>query len=103
MSRINPHHPGETIREDCVEALGLTMAEAAAHLQIEESALATVCACKAPITADLAVRFGQAFGSTADTWLRLKNAYDLTEARKTACVIGRFERAATAGKGRHDQ
>ena len=94
MSRINPHHPGETIREDCVEALGLTMAEAAAHLQIEESALAAVCACEAPITADLAVRFEQAFGSTADTWLRLQNAYDLSQARKTACEIKRIERAA---------
>ena len=72
MPRNNPHHPGETIREDCVEALGLTMAEAAAHLQIEEAALAAVCTCEAPITADLAVRFEQAFGSTADTWLRLK-------------------------------
>lgn len=70
MSRISPHHPGETIREDCVEALGLTVAETAAHLQIEESSLASVCACEAPIIAELAIRFDRAFGSTADTWLR---------------------------------
>ena len=94
MSPSNPHHPGETIREDCVEALGLTIGEAAAHLQIEEAALAAVCACKAPITADLAIRFEQAFGSTADTWLRLQNAYDLAQARKTACEIKRIDRAA---------
>ncbi|MCY4619407.1 MAG: HigA family addiction module antitoxin [Chloroflexi bacterium] len=94
MSRSNPHHPGETVREDCIEALGLTIAKAAAHLQIEESALAAVCACEAPITADLAIRFEQAFGSTADTWLRLQNTYDLAKARKTACDIKRIERAA---------
>ena len=94
MSRSNPHHPGETVREDCIEALGLTIAKAAAHLQIEESALAAVCACEAPITADLAIRFEQAFGSTANTWLRLQNTYDLAQARKTACEIKRIERAA---------
>ena len=92
MSRSNPHHPGETIREDCVEALGLTVAEAAAHLQIEETALAAVCACQAPITADFAVRFEQAVGSTADTWLQLQNAYDLAQAPKTARNIRRIER-----------
>ena len=94
MSRSHPRHPGETIREDCVEALGLTMAEAGAHLQIEETAVATVCACEAPITADLAVRFEQAFGSTADTWLRLQNAYDLAQARKSARNIKRIGQAA---------
>ena len=57
----------------------------ASHLQIEEAALVAVCACEAPITADLAVRFEQAFGSTADTWLRVQNAYDLAQARKTGC------------------
>ena len=94
LSRNNPHHPGETIREDCAEALGLTTAEAAAHLQIKESALAAVRACEAPITADPAVRCEQACGGTADTWLRLQNAYDLAKARKPACTIKRIERAA---------
>ncbi len=94
MSRQNPHHPGETIRVDCVEALEITIAEAAAHLQIDEAVLEAVCACEAPITADLAVRFEQAFGSTADTWLRLQNAFDLAQARKEMCDIKRIQRAA---------
>ena len=71
----------------------MTIGEAAAHLQIEEAALAAVCACEAPITADLAIRFEQAFGSTADTWLRLQNAYDLAQARKTGCEIERIKQA----------
>ncbi len=94
MPMINPPHPGRTIRYDCIEALGLTVADAAEHLQIEESALAAVCACKAPVTADLAIRFEQAFGSTADFWLRLQNAYDLAQARKAGCKITKIERAA---------
>ncbi len=94
MSAFERHHPGETIKEDCIEYLGLTMAQAAQHLQIEEALLASVCACETPITADLAIRFEQAFGSTADTWLRLQNAYDLAQARKAGCKISKIERAA---------
>ena len=56
--------------------------------------MVAVCACEAPINADLAIRFEQAFGSTADTWLRLQNAYDLAQVRKTGCGIERIERPA---------
>ena len=94
MSRANPTHPGDTIREDCIEALGLTIAEAAEHLQVDEETLAAICECRAPITADMAIRFEQAFGSTADFWLRRQAAHDLAQARKTACNIKRIERAA---------
>ena len=94
MPAFTRHHPGETIKEDCIEYLGLSMAEAAEHLQVEESLLTAVCACEAPITADLAIRFELAFGSTAETWLGLQNAYDLAQARKTACNVKRIERAA---------
>ncbi len=87
MSRNNPHHPGETVLEDCIEALGLTIAEAAEHLQVNVGALSAICECRAPITAEMAVRFEMAFGSTADAWLRMQAAYDLAQARKTACEI----------------
>ena len=56
--------------------------------------LTAICERRAPITADMAVRFEMAFGSTADTWLGMQNAYDLAQARKTACEIKRIERAA---------
>ncbi len=94
MSRPNPTHPGDTIREDCIEAVGLTIAEAAEHLQVDEETLGAICECRAPITADMAIRFEQAFGNTADFWLRRQASYDLAQARKTACNIKRIERAA---------
>ena len=90
MPRRISHHPGETLREDCIEALGLTIAEAAEHLQIDEQALAAVCECRAPITADLAIRFEQAFGSTAEHWLRMQAAHDLGR----ACAAGQRPRIA---------
>ncbi len=84
MSRENPHHPGETLLEDCIEALHLTIGDAAKHLLVEQEALAAICECRAPITADMAVRFEQAIGSTADHWLRMQTAHDLPQARTTA-------------------
>lgn len=96
MPRRISHHPGETLREDCIEALGLTIAEAAKHLQVSEQDLAAICECKAPITADLAIRFEQAFGSTADHWLRMQAAHDLGRARAVGQrpQIARIERPA---------
>ena len=96
MPRRISHHPGETLREDCIEALGLTIAEAAEHLQVDEQALAAICECKAPITADLAIRFEQAFGSTAEHWLRMQVAHDLGRARAVGQHprIARIERPA---------
>lgn len=77
----------------------MTNAEAASHLQVEEAALDAVFACEAPITADLAIRFEQAFGSTADTWLRLQNVYDLAHARKAGCEINQIEQSSSACLG----
>ena len=42
----------------------------------------------------MAIRFEMAFGTTADHWPRMKAAYDLDQARKTACELKRIERAA---------
>ena len=89
----NPPHPGRSLLRDCIEELNLTIAETAEHLQIEESTLAEICRCYAPITADLAVRIDMAFGGGADTWLAMQTAYDLTQAHKMDCDIKRIERA----------
>ena len=82
MSRENPHHPRETLLEDCIEALHLTIADAAKHLLVEEEALAAICERRAPITADMVVRFERVIGSTADQWLRMQAVHDLAQAQQ---------------------
>lgn len=94
MPMKNPPHPGRSLLRDCIEELDLSIAETAEHLQIEEATLVEVCQCRAPITADLAVRIDMAFGGGAHTWLAMQTAYDLAKARKSACNIKRIERAA---------
>lgn len=91
MTRERPSHPGVSIREDCIQALRLTIASAAAHLKVDEHDLAEICHARAPITADMAYRLEQAFGSTAEFWLRAQARHDLAQVRRTCEQIDRIE------------
>jgi len=72
----------------------LTIGEVAEHLQVDEAVLVAICERRAPITSDMAIRFAMSFGSTADAWLRMHNAFELVPTRKTDCEFERVERAA---------
>ena len=87
MPMKNPPHPGRMLLRDCIEALDLSVAEAARHLQVAEELLAAICRQEAPITADMAVRIEQAFGGGADAWLGMQAAHDLAEARRSSLSI----------------
>ncbi|MCY3557032.1 MAG: HigA family addiction module antitoxin [Chloroflexi bacterium] len=94
MPMKDPPHPGETVLVLCFEPFDLSIAAAAAHLKVEEGYLAALCDGQERITADLAVRLEQAFGGTAEAWLRLQTAHDLDVARQSNCDVKRFEPAA---------
>jgi antitoxin HigA-1 len=80
----NPPHPGESVRCDCIEPLGLTVTEAAGLLGVTRQALNNLLNGKSGISAEMAVRLDKAFGGNAETWLRLQVAYDLAQVRKRA-------------------
>ena len=87
MSRMfNPPHPGETLREDVLPALGLTVTEAAAQLGVTRAALSRVLNGRAAISPVMALRLegwlGQENGGHADAWLMQQTAYDLWQARE---------------------
>ncbi len=94
MPMKNPPHPGETVLVLCFEPFDLSITDAAAHLKVSEEYLAELCDGRGQITADLAVRLDQAFGGTAEGWLRLQTTHDLELAREAACNIRRIEDAA---------
>ena len=91
-----PCHPGEIVLHECIEPLGVSVEEAADHLRISAELLAEICAGRERVSADTAIRFEQAFGSTADVWLGMQSAYDIAEARRTGSApqIARIGRAA---------
>lgn len=81
----NPPHPGETLREDVLPALGLTVTEAAQQLGVTRAALSRVLNCRAAISPEMALRLeawlGVENGGRADLWLTQQAAYDLWKAR----------------------
>ncbi|ASK34897.1 HigA family addiction module antitoxin [Alloalcanivorax mobilis] len=87
MERFNPPHPGETLREDVLPALGLNVTQAARQLGVSRVALSRVLNGKAAISIDLARRLeiwlgGPERGAHAETWLREQLQYDLWQARQ---------------------
>lgn len=82
----NPPHPGETLKEDILPALGLTVTEAAAQLNVTCAALSRVLNGKAAISPEMALRLegwlGVENGGRADVWVALQAAYDLWKARE---------------------
>jgi addiction module HigA family antidote len=81
MEMKNPVHPGVLVAE-CLADLGLSVAEAAKGLGITRQQLHNVIAGRSSVTPEMAIRFEKAFGSTADTWLRMRLNYDLAQMRK---------------------
>ena len=81
MPMYDPPHPGEAVLGLCLEPFDLSVADAAAHLEVDAEYLADLCEGRERIKADLAIRLEQAFGGTADNWMRVQAAYDLAQTR----------------------
>lgn len=81
----NPPHPGETLREDVLPALGLTVTQAAEQLGVARPTLSKVLNGHAAISPEMALRIegwlGVENGGRADVWLAQQAAYDLWRAR----------------------
>jgi addiction module HigA family antidote len=87
MSMKNPVHPGRIVRHDCLEPLGLSVTAGAKILGVSRQALNNIVNGKSGISPEMAIRLTKAFGSTAETWLRMQLAYDLSIARKNESNI----------------
>ncbi len=82
----NPPHPGETLKEDVLPALGLTVTEAAEQLGVARVTLSRMINGHAAISADMAIRLAQWLGGSAEVWLRLQLQYDLWHAEKNSKI-----------------
>jgi addiction module HigA family antidote len=80
----NPPHPGEIIRDQCLEPLGLSVTKAAEGLGVTRKALSELLNGHSGISPEMAIRLEKAFGSTAETWLRMQLEYDLWHAEQRA-------------------
>jgi addiction module HigA family antidote len=84
MEMHNPPHPGESIREDCIKAVGLTVTAAAKKLGVSRQSLSEVTNDRNGISADMAIRLEKIGWGVAVGWLRNQASYDLWQARNAA-------------------
>jgi addiction module HigA family antidote len=93
-----PVHPGEILREDVLENLGLSVSEAARKLGVSRQQLHRILACTHPITTEMALRIGKFAGNGPGLWLRMQQAYDLWYiADKMGAELSRIETVAING------
>ena len=82
MPMIDPPHPGRSVRENCLEPLGLSVTEAARVLDVARHTLSRVLNGHAGISPEMAIRLEKAGWSNAEFWLRRQTTYDLVQARR---------------------
>lgn len=82
MLMHNPPHPGEILRELCLEPLGVSVTDAAEALGVSRKTLSSILNGRAGISPEMAVRLSIAFDSSAESWLAQQSQYDLWLAEK---------------------
>ena len=82
----NSPHPGQLVGDN-LEALGVSVTDAAKALGISRQQLHNVIAGRYGITPEMAVRLEKALGSTADTWLGMQMNYDLAQIQAKASSL----------------
>ena len=80
MTAAGPIHPGEHLAE-MLQELGITQYRLAKTIGVPQIRIHDIVHCRRSITADTALRIGQALGMTPDYWLNLQRMYDLDVAR----------------------
>jgi antitoxin HigA-1 len=82
MLMHNPPHPGEIIKELCLDPLGISVTDAAEALGISRKTLSAILNGRAGISPEMAVRLSIAFDTSAESWLNQQSQYELWHAEK---------------------
>jgi addiction module HigA family antidote len=90
----NPVHPGGFVKTEIVEALDLSVTDAAKALGVTRPALSALLNQRAALSSEMALRIEKAFGVSMDTLMRMQNSYDIAQARRRAghIKVARFVR-----------
>jgi addiction module HigA family antidote len=84
MPMKNPPHPGDLIRTEIIEALGLSVSKAAGILKVRRATLSDLLHGKAALTPEMALRIEKAFGPDMNHLLRMQLTYDVARTREQA-------------------
>jgi len=73
----NPPHPGEVLRELCLEPMGLSVTAAAKGLGVSRKTLSSILNGRAGISPEMAIRLCKAFDTSPESWLNQQQQFDL--------------------------
>ena len=82
MLMYNPPHPGEVIKELCLEPLGLSVTAAAKALGVSRKTLSAVINGHAGVSPEMAIRLSIAFNTSAESWVNQQAQYELWHAEQ---------------------
>ena len=82
MLMYNPPHPGEILKELCLEPLGISVTAAAQGLGVSRKTLSSILNGRAGISPEMAVRLSIAFDTSSESWLNQQSQYDLWQAEQ---------------------
>ncbi len=88
MPKQDPTHPGEVIKQTCLEPLKLTVTDAADALGVTRKTFSELINGHSGVSIHMALRLSRAFGTTPEHWLNLQQTYDLERAKKWAHLEG---------------
>ncbi len=81
MRMQNPPHPGEFVKTEVIEPLGLTVVAAAAVLGVSRPTLSRFLNGRSDLSGPMALRIEKAFRVKMDTLMRMQASCDIARAR----------------------
>ncbi len=81
MARQAPIHPGEILKNEFLDDLGITPYALSKNTRIDRGNLSRIINGKSAITADTSLRLARFFATSADSWMNLQIRYDLETAK----------------------
>ena len=77
MTRLDPIHPGEVLKHDFMDPLGLSATALATAIGVTPARISEIVRGRRRITADTALRLTRYFGTDARSWMNLQHRYEL--------------------------
>jgi antitoxin HigA-1 len=87
MRMKSPPHPGQHVKLDCLEPLGLSITKGSEILGVTRLTLSNLVNGKNGISPEMAIRLSRAFGGAPEVWLGMQMDYDLAQAEKKSADL----------------
>jgi addiction module HigA family antidote len=82
MRRLKNIHPGEVLKEEFLEPMGITVYRIAKETGLSQTRIAQIIRGERGITAETALKIGKFLGTGPEFWMNLQTLYDIEEVAK---------------------